>query len=176
VGPANRRKKMWFFWLVIAENVVLECACNISDSSLEDNLTEELLCSCCSLPRFPPPHDDTCKISPVLHQLGSVVGIATGYGLHGPGVESRWRRDFPHLSRPALGSIQLSCGLDTGSFPRVKSGRCVTLISHLVLVPWPRKSRAIPLLPLWAVRICTYNVTLCLSRKKYNETNNARKM
>ena len=37
---------------------------------------------------------------------GSVVGIATGYGLDGPGIESRWGRDFPHLSRPALGSTQ----------------------------------------------------------------------
>ena len=33
---------------------------------------------------------------------GSVDGIATAYGLDGPGIESRWRRDFPHLSRPAL--------------------------------------------------------------------------
>ena len=33
---------------------------------------------------------------------GSVVGIATGYGFEGPGIKSRWRRDFPHLSRPAL--------------------------------------------------------------------------
>ena len=32
----------------------------------------------------------------------SSVGIATGYGLDGPGVESRWGRDFPHPSRPAL--------------------------------------------------------------------------
>jgi hypothetical protein len=37
---------------------------------------------------------------------GSVVGIATGYGLYGPGIESRWRRDFPHLSRPDLGPTQ----------------------------------------------------------------------
>jgi hypothetical protein len=28
------------------------------------------------------------------HGLGSVVGIATGYGLNGPGIESRWVRDF----------------------------------------------------------------------------------
>ena len=38
--------------------------------------------------------------------LGSVVGIATVYGLDGPGVESRWGRDFPHLSRPALRPTQ----------------------------------------------------------------------
>ena len=36
----------------------------------------------------------------------SSVGIATHYGLDGPGIESRWRRDFRHLSRPALGSTQ----------------------------------------------------------------------
>jgi hypothetical protein len=38
---------------------------------------------------------------------GSVVSIATGYGLDGLGIESRWRRDFPHLSRPALGPPSL---------------------------------------------------------------------
>jgi len=37
---------------------------------------------------------------------GNVVGTATGYGLDGPGFESWWGRDFPHLSRPALGPTQ----------------------------------------------------------------------
>ena len=37
---------------------------------------------------------------------GSVVGIATAYGLDGPGIESRWGRDFPHLSIPALRPTQ----------------------------------------------------------------------
>jgi hypothetical protein len=32
----------------------------------------------------------------------SSVGTATGYGLDGPGIESRWGRDFSHTSRPAL--------------------------------------------------------------------------
>jgi hypothetical protein len=36
----------------------------------------------------------------------SSVGIATGYGLDGPGIESRCGWDFPHLSRPALGPTQ----------------------------------------------------------------------
>ena len=36
-------------------------------------------------------------------------------------------------------------------FPGVKSGRGVTLNPHPLLVPWSRKSRAKPLLPLWAV-------------------------
>jgi hypothetical protein len=83
---------------------------------------------------------------------GSSVGIATGYGLDGPGIESRCGRDFPHLSRPALGPtqppVQWVPGLSTG----VKSGRGVTLTPHPILVPLSWKSRAIPLLLLWAVR------------------------
>ena len=35
-----------------------------------------------------------------------VNGIATRYGLDGPGIESRWGRYFPHRSRPALGPTQ----------------------------------------------------------------------
>ena len=49
------------------------------------------------------------------------------------------------------GAHQASCTMGTGSFPGVKSGRGVTLTPHPLLVPWSRKSRAIPLLPLWAV-------------------------
>ena len=37
---------------------------------------------------------------------GSVVCIATAYGLDGPGIESRWRRDFPPLSPPAMKPTQ----------------------------------------------------------------------
>jgi hypothetical protein len=36
----------------------------------------------------------------------SSVGIATRYGLDGPGIESRWRRDFQRPSSPALGPTQ----------------------------------------------------------------------
>jgi len=42
--------------------------------------------------------------------------------------------------------------MGTGSFPGVNSGRSMTLTSHTLLVLWSEKSRAIPLLPLWAVR------------------------
>jgi hypothetical protein len=34
------------------------------------------------------------------------VNIETCYGLDDSGIESRWRWDFPHLSRPALGPTQ----------------------------------------------------------------------
>ena len=36
----------------------------------------------------------------------SSVSIATRYGLDYPGIDSWWRRDFPHPSRPALGPSQ----------------------------------------------------------------------
>jgi hypothetical protein len=42
--------------------------------------------------------------------------------------------------------------MGTGSFPEVKIGRVVMLTPHPLLVPWSRKGRAIPLLPLWAAR------------------------
>ena len=38
---------------------------------------------------------------------GSSVSIATDYGLGGPGIESRWGRVFPYLSRPVWGPPSL---------------------------------------------------------------------
>ena len=38
--------------------------------------------------------------------LDSSVNIVTAYGLDGSGIESRWGRDFLHLSRPALRPTQ----------------------------------------------------------------------
>ena len=42
--------------------------------------------------------------------------------------------------------------MGTGSLPGVKSGRGLTLYPQPLRVPWSRKSRAIPLIPLWSVR------------------------
>jgi hypothetical protein len=91
----------------------------------------------------------------VLNGPGSSVGIATGYGLDGPGIESRWGARFSAPVQTGPGAHPASCTMGTKSFPGVKSGLGVTLIPHLLLVPWSWKSRSIPLLPLLAVQLFT---------------------
>jgi hypothetical protein len=98
---------------------------------------------------------------------GSVVGIATSYGLDGPEIESRWGARFSATVQTGPGGHPAFCTMGTGSFPGVKNGRGVTLTPHPFPVPWSWKSKAIALLPLWAVRpvqsltVCT-RVALCL--------------
>jgi hypothetical protein len=60
----------------------------------------------------------------------SSVGITTGYELDGPGIESRWGRDFPQPVETCPGAHLASCTMGTGSFPGVESGRGVTLTPH----------------------------------------------
>jgi hypothetical protein len=51
---------------------------------------------------------------------GSSVGIATGYGLDGPVIESRWgARFFAHV-QTGPETHPASCTMGTGSFPGVK--------------------------------------------------------
>ena len=50
-----------------------------------------------------------------------VVGIATRYGLDGPGIESRWGRNFPHPSRSDLGPTQPPVQRVPGLFPGGKA-------------------------------------------------------
>ena len=58
---------------------------------------------------------------------GSSVGIATGYGLDGPGIESRWWARFSAPVQTGVEAHPASCTISTRSFPGVNSGRCVTL-------------------------------------------------
>ena len=77
------------------------------------------------------------------------VSIATVYGLDGPGIESRWGRDFlPVQTSP--GAHPASCTMGTRSFPGVKYGQGVLLTTHPLLAPRSWNSRAIPLPTLWA--------------------------
>jgi len=82
---------------------------------------------------------------------GSSVGIANGYGLDGPGIESRWGEIFRSCPYRPYGLPSL---LYNGYlvFPggEKRPGRDAHP-SHLI-VPCSRKSRAIRLLTLWTVR------------------------
>jgi hypothetical protein len=86
----------------------------------------------------------------ILRGPGSSVGIATDYGLDGPGIKKIipvWARFFAHV-QTGPGVHPASFTMGTGSFPGVKRpGRGA---DHLPppLAPRLRMSRAIPLLPL----------------------------
>jgi hypothetical protein len=69
----------------------------------------------------------------------SVVGIATLYGLEGPGIESRWGEIFRTYPDRLRGPPSL---LYNGYriFPGGKGGRSVMLTTHSLLVPRLRKS------------------------------------
>jgi len=72
----------------------------------------------------------------LLRGLGSSVGIATGYGLHGSGIEFPVEARFSAPVQTGPGAQPASCTMGTGSFPEVKSGRGVTLTPHPLPVPW----------------------------------------
>ena len=80
---------------------------------------------------------------------GSSVGIATDYGLGGPGSNPGGDEIFPPV-QTGPGAHPASCKMGTGSFPGVKCGRGVLLTTHSLLVPRSWKSRAIPIPTLWA--------------------------
>jgi hypothetical protein len=64
----------------------------------------------------------------------SVAGIATRYWPDGPGIESRCRRDFAHLSRRSLRPTQPPIQWVSGSFPGAKrSGRGLDYPLNLAL-------------------------------------------
>ena len=80
---------------------------------------------------------------------GSSVGIATGYGLDGPGIESQWGARLSAPAQTGPEAHPASCTMGAGSFPGVKNSRGVTLIPHPLLVPRSCKNRAIPLPTRW---------------------------
>ena len=50
----------------------------------------------------------------------SSVGIATRYGLDGPGIKSRWGARFSAPVQTGPGAHPASCTMGTGYFPAVK--------------------------------------------------------
>jgi hypothetical protein len=97
---------------------------------------------------------------------GSSVGIATGYGLDGPGIETRWVARFSAPDQTGPGAHPASCTMGTESFPGVESGRGVTLTPHPLLVPRSKNRVELylysPQRPSWGETylMCGSNATL----------------
>jgi hypothetical protein len=112
-----------------------------------DSLAKYLLTSCLPIPFLP---QNTATIYWRLVSLrgpGSSVGIATGYGLDGPGYRIPVGARFSAPVQTGPVAHPASCKMGTGSVPGVESGRGVTLTPHRVLVPRSKnRVRVIPLL------------------------------
>jgi len=91
---------------------------------------------------------NTSEVHDLLHPILTYIDWLRA-GRSGERIPVVERFSAPVQTGP--GAHPASCTMGTGSFPGVKSGRGVTLTPHPLLVPWSRKSRSIPLLPLWAV-------------------------
>ena len=56
-------------------------------------------------------------ITTIVRGPGSSAGIATGYRLDGPGIESRWGARFSAPAQTGPGAHPASCTMGTGCFP-----------------------------------------------------------
>ena len=88
-------------------NVSVVCVCFVAISSFVLELLKKCRDSLASgTPCIYNMKSNKCNCVPYknIFQLGrdTSVGTATSYGLDGPGIESRWGRDFLHPSRTAL--------------------------------------------------------------------------
>ena len=66
------------------------------------------------VPRF-----ESLSLGLLAHSRDNSVAIAAGYGLEGPGIESRWRARFSASVQTCPGSHPASYTMGTGSFPAV---------------------------------------------------------
>jgi hypothetical protein len=98
--------------------------------------------------------------------------MATGYGMDGPGIESWWKRNFPHKSRLALGPSQPPVRWVPDLFRGVESGRDVTLTLTPSSAEVQKQSRAMPLLSLRAFVACKKCETYLHLLVKNNRRNN----
>jgi hypothetical protein len=74
----------------------------------------------------------------------SSVGIATRYGMDGPGIESR-RRDLPHPSRRTLGPVQLPILWVPGLYPGGKAASRTEVKERVEIFPYS---------PFWPFMAC----------------------
>jgi hypothetical protein len=86
---------------------------------------------------------------PLIFKMGrdNTVGIATRYGMDGPGTESRWEARIATPVQTGLGAYPASYTMGTGIFPGGKAVGAWRWPSTPILRRGERKRRTIPLLP-----------------------------
>jgi len=105
--------------------------------------------SLCSYVKFP---QNCFKITLCVDGPGSSVGIVTELQAGRSGDRIPVWVWFSASVQPGPRAHKFFCTMGIGPFPGVKRDWVVTLTPNPLLVLWSRKSRAIPLLTLWAVR------------------------
>jgi hypothetical protein len=85
----------------------------------------------------------------------SSVGITTGYGLDGPGIESREGEIFSAPVHTGPEVHPAFCTMGTGSFPGVKNGRGVRLTLYPLLLPLVMKEYSYTSTPPMGRTACT---------------------
>ena len=121
--------------------ILYGCLCGINSAHLywkcsRQSQNSQILCIMCRNSMRCMQYKEIIFVSmTVKHGPGSVVGIATAYGLDGPGIEYRWgaRLSAPVQTGPE--AHPASCTMGTGSFPGVRCGRGVTMTPHPLPVP-----------------------------------------
>jgi hypothetical protein len=92
---------------------------------------------------------DSCVFGIEPSESGSSVGIATDYGLDGPGIESRWGEIFRCPDRPWGPPSLLYNGYRDFPGGKVRLGRAAE--HSPLLMPRSTKGKAIPLSTLEAI-------------------------
>ena len=93
--------------LLPSQRVARKTLCYITSQNLNTEIKRQRN-ACCSY-----------RISAIMGRDSS-VGIATRYGLYGPGIESRWGARFSAPVQTGPGAYPASCTMGTGFFPGVK--------------------------------------------------------
>ena len=97
--------------LLPSQRVARKTLCYITSQNLNTEIKRQRN-ACCSY-----------RISAIMGRDSS-VGIATRYGLYGPGIESRWGARFSAPVQTGPGAYPSSCTIGIGSFPAVKRPGC----------------------------------------------------
>ena len=84
-------------------------------------------------------HSEYVTTTVFIRGPGSSVGIVTGYGLDGTGIESWLGARFSAPVQTCPEAHPASCTMGTGSLQGVKGGWYVTLTPHPFVVPFVMK-------------------------------------